>query len=486
MAADEGQTVKMEKQLSQVDKVVEEEVVMPEMITSEEHHDDNDDSGCTSDGDNTDNSDDDTEEVSVSTSEMVNTPPASSDVITPAPVSSEVTTEAVSVSSSSMTMTNVTQVSERKQCSSIIRQNTYTVNPDLNEDTPDTEADTEPLVSDAEDAEDVDDVDGDSSLLMRQNTYTLDKMETLQSRVSLRQEHFSETRQSVEYKYEEPVYKEPDDTLDNDEDDLKVKEEVEEVKKKEDEYVTAEEVRNQKHKLLKNSQSSSVVTTEENRSSSVTTTVTHEEHRSQEPTLMEETSLASIAAARKQSVSEEKTEETMTEEKTEDTMTEEKTEDAMSRTSREVEQLINDIRDPNLDCSLDDIAAMIDGKDEQEKKQSSRGSPEFRTAATMIDQNPDKGFDPEDPAVKGLEDWECSNLTTSLESVEEKKGSKLKNALKRFSRHEETKSLLSDHQSSLNNNKEYQSYREDDEEEDKVSPGCIGTSLLYIFLKIFD
>ena len=32
MAADEGQTVKMEKQLSQVDKVVEEEVVMPEMI----------------------------------------------------------------------------------------------------------------------------------------------------------------------------------------------------------------------------------------------------------------------------------------------------------------------------------------------------------------------------------------------------------------------------------------------------------------------
>ena len=249
---------------------------------------------------------------------------------------------------------------------------------DLNEDTPDTEADTEPLVSDAEDAEDaedVDDVDGDSSLLMRQNTYTLDKMETLQSRVSLRQEHFSETRQSVEYKYEEPVYKEPDDTLD--EDDLKVKEEVEEVKKKEDEYVTAEEVRNQKHKLLKNSQSSSVVTTEENRSSSVTTTVTHEEHRSQEPTLMEETSLASIAAARKQSVSEETTEETMTEEKTED---------AMSRTSREVEQLINDIRDPNLDCSLDDIAAMIDGKDEQEKKQSSRGSPEFRTAATMIDQ----------------------------------------------------------------------------------------------------
>ena len=30
--------------------------------------------------------------------------------------------------------------------------------------------------------------------------------------------------------------------------------------------------------------------------------------------------------------------------------------------------------------------------------------------------NPDKGFDPEDPAVKGLEDWECSNLATSFDS----------------------------------------------------------------------
>ena len=58
-------------------------------------------------------------------------------------------------------------------------------------------------------------------------------------------------------------------------------------------------------------------------------------------------------------------------------------EETMSRTSREVEQLINDIRDPNLDCSLDDIAAMID---DNEKKPESRGSPEFRTAASMIDQ----------------------------------------------------------------------------------------------------
>ena len=210
-----------------------------------------------------------------------------------------------------------------------------------------------------------DEVDADNSLLRRQNTYTVSKMETLQSNATLvSQNVFSETLHTVKYKYEEPVYKEPDDTLGEEEtkDDLKP-----EVKKKEDEYVTAEEVRIQKHKL------------QSVQSSSVMTTVTQHQERSQEPTLMEETSLSSIAVARKQSKSEEKTDDAMSK-------SEEKTEDAMSRTSREVEQLINEIRDPNLDCSLDDIAAMIDGDEAAEKKPSSRGSPEFRTAATMIDQ----------------------------------------------------------------------------------------------------
>ena len=63
---------------------------------------------------------------------------------------------------------------------------------------------------------------------------------------------------------------------------------------------------------------------------------------------------------------------------------------------------------------------------------------------------------------------------------QEGKPSKLKNVFKRMSRTEETRSLLNE---SLNNNLE--KHREE-EEENKVSPGCFGNTLLYIFLKIFD
>ena len=47
---------KVDRQLSQVDKVVEEEVVLPEMMRPNDD-DDNDDSGCTSDGDHSDTED---------------------------------------------------------------------------------------------------------------------------------------------------------------------------------------------------------------------------------------------------------------------------------------------------------------------------------------------------------------------------------------------------------------------------------------------
>ena len=112
-----------------------------------------------------------------------------------------------------------------------------------------------------------------------------------------------------------------------------------------------------------------------------------------------------------------------------------------------------------------------------------------------ISQNPDPGFDPNDPAVKGLEDWDDSNNLSASFNTEVRNWvihltplwlincvqagkSKLKNVFKRMSRTEETRSLLNE---SLNNNLE--KHRE---EEDKVSAGCFGNTLLYIFLKIFD
>ena len=77
--------------------------------------------------------------------------------------------------------------------------------------------------------------------------------------------------------------------------------------------------------------------------------------------------------------------------------------------------------------------------------------------------------------------WDLIDLTElSLDNtVQGGKPSKLKNVFKRMSRTEETRSLLNE---SLNNNLE--KHRE--EEEDKLSAGCFGNTLLYIFLKIFD
>jgi len=57
------------------------------------------------------------------------------------------------------------------------------------------------------------------------------------------------------------------------------------------------------------------------------------------------------------------------------------------RTSKDVEQLIRDIRDPNLDCSLEDIEAMIEGKELIPPTEDlNRVSPEFSTAVTLLDQ----------------------------------------------------------------------------------------------------
>ena len=202
-----------------------------------------------------------------------------------------------------------------------------------------------------EEVDEVDEASISSSGLQRQNTYTVKTVEVKESSSEVL-ERFTETQQLVEYKYdeeeqEEPLYKEPDEHLDTETGEMRKDETVEVRKVVEDEYVTAEEVRTQKHRTLN--------------------TVTEVNTRG-EPTIMEETSLASLAnlASLKTEVQE----------------------DGLDRTSRDVDQLLKDIRDPNLDCSLEDIEAMIDGKDVRELKTetNNRGSPEFAKAAALIDQ----------------------------------------------------------------------------------------------------
>merc|ERR1712223_1333385 len=100
-----------------------------------------------------------------------------------------------------------------------------------------------------------------------------------------------------------------------------------------------------------------------------------------------------------------------------------------------------------LDSVLESIAAMVEeSKLGAPLEDKLRVSPEFATAAELIDKNLDKGFDPEDPAVKGIEDWEGSNnldaMDPSLDNLRVR-SRKLKNSMfKRLSKSEERKSLL--------------------------------------------
>merc|ERR1719370_2584241 len=234
---------------------------------------------------------------------------------------------------------------------------------------------------------------------------------------------------------DEPIYREADG---DDEE-----EEVEKVKiaKTEDKYVTAEEVRIQKHSLEKKMSSSTTVTS--------MTTVTSGEMVSKTEQLLtrniEELSgektelveplpantlpLASLAVAG--TLNHREDEEEQKELKEEEVQTNEEVEgleealltggavssDDIRRRS-DVDQLVEDIRDPGLDSSLESIAAMVEESQlAAPEVDQLRVSPEFATAAELIDKNLDKGFDPDDPAVKGIEDWDCSNNLDAMDPL---------------------------------------------------------------------
>jgi len=357
-----------------------------------------------------------------------------------------------------------------------------------------------------------------STSLLRQDTYVLEQEEEESAKEGSEQnieeltdsppseviEDVVQAKGEVAMEYsDEPIYREAD----GDEDE----EEVEEVKiaATEDKYVTAEEVRIQKHSLEKKMSSSTSVTT---------TTTTSEETVSKteqlltkniaelsgEKTITIESTLPlaslAIASSLKPGQDDEEvpieTEEAALDEREEVEGLEEAlltntsagdvtiTDDDMRRRS-DVDQLVEDIRDPELDSSLESIAAMVEesklGAPVEDKL---RVSPEFATAAELIDKNLDKGFDPEDPAVKGIEDWECSNNLDAMDPSFDNlrvRSRKLKNSMfKRLSKSEERKSLLE----AAPTVEEEMKVVSDDEEQQGC--GCFTSWLVYVFIKIFD
>merc|ERR1711915_1130012 len=167
---------------------------------------------------------------------------------------------------------------------------------------------------------------------------------------------------------DEPLYKDPEDSLLNDKNAV-VHKELPTVKI-EDQYVTAEEVRIQKHKvnLKEEAQLMDVATIQP-------TIAIESTDPTKEPTILEATSLlSSFIPTVTQMVSTPVLSSEM----------EENSEEENIRTSKDVEQLLRDIRDPNLDCSLEDIEAMIEGKEPVTHKEDlNRVSPEFATAVNL-------------------------------------------------------------------------------------------------------
>jgi len=178
---------------------------------------------------------------------------------------------------------------------------------------------------------------------------------------------------------DEPLYKEPeegphDENIHNDSD---INSGV--STKVEDQYVTAEEVRIQKHKVVVKdeifpeemvvTQTGPIISVENN-------------DLTKEPTILEERSLLSNNIPLMVTIPVRSTEQENVD-NNQDNIAENET----LRRSKDVEQLLKDIRDPNLDCSLEDIEAMIEGKElVPPKEELNRVSPEFATAATLIDQ----------------------------------------------------------------------------------------------------
>merc|ERR1711915_1044903 len=174
---------------------------------------------------------------------------------------------------------------------------------------------------------------------------------------------------------DEPLYKDPEDSLLNDKNAV-VHKELPTVKI-EDQYVTAEEVRIQKHKvnLKEEAQLMDVATIQP-------TIAIESTDPTKEPTILEATSLlSSFIPTVTQMVSTPVLSSEMEENSEED---EKQSEEENIRTSKDVEQLLRDIRDPNLDCSLEDIEAMIEGKEPVTHKEDlNRVSPEFATAVNL-------------------------------------------------------------------------------------------------------
>jgi len=144
------------------------------------------------------------------------------------------------------------------------------------------------------------------------------------------------------------------------------------------------------------------------------------------------------------------------------------------------QQLLRIIKDPTLDLSLESIEASFDDvKLIPPPTDITRTSPEFLEAANLIEKSPGRLFDPQDPSVTALEEWEVSSPEKSVLLDEGQTSTKtLRDMLKfkKTSKSEERNLLV----------EKFGEDETDSEDKVNVNCNCVNAWLLKIFVKIFD
>jgi len=146
-------------------------------------------------------------------------------------------------------------------------------------------------------------------------------------------------------------------------------------------------------------------------------------------------------------------------------------------THEAVEHLLRVLSDPNLDIQLEDIEDALDtGKNMSKSKENFKdANEEFSQASDLMEKPPGQLFDPNDPKVKELEEWNCSMDRSLVEEVTARGRMKNVFRLKKMSKSRE-KNLLAE------------KFVPDDEvfEKEGVSVDCFNSWMLQAFVKVFD
>lgn len=138
-----------------------------------------------------------------------------------------------------------------------------------------------------------------------------------------------------------------------------------------------------------------------------------------------------------------------------------------------VDQLLQDIRDSGVENSFEDIEGMV-----RQEEDFSRTSHDFSSPNFLINKDSELLFDPNDPKVKELEDWNCSIDKSVLGEETPKRKLKKVFSLKRLNKTDEKHDHLLRDNMNLDDDK--------DDSSEVMSADCMNSWMLHLFVKVFD